>query len=261
MDQRLYHCMLKNLENELMAVFWYDLKTREVFFANQIAMQHLADHEGKIDFGAIFPYDYSNTAHQELVLDQLQLTDSAILYDVPITTSSDESVICDIQVGYSNQDKTELFVELTFKEGIDAKIPYPHLKQTHLASDDDFDERLYRCFLTTLDRAQEALFYLEKGEHIPFYANKMALLNFANQDGVLDYYSIFTVAEETMALRSQIQEQLNQGDSTLLHDLPLLTNQGESKTCNLFVGYANDQKDIFFIEILFHEEEFLVQLL
>lgn len=256
MDQKLYQCMLKNLEHDCQALLYYSKKTNEILFANKQALLHFADKTGKIDFAEVFQYDVSNELFQTLIIEQLTKTDSAILYDISATTNACENKSCDIQVGYADESTLTLFIEISFNDGIDQRSDRDLTATCYKADLPDIDEMLYQFMRTNLDRSYQALLYVDKNKRYPFFANRQAVDLFSDKKGKIDFHTMLEQYESKMFLKDMIGEQLEIADSALLHDVSTVTNKGKIKLCNMQVGYADEENSILFVELLFKEDAF-----
>lgn len=114
-----------------------------------------------------------------------------------------------------------------------------------------FDEKLYQCMLKTLDHNSQCFLYINKNEAVPFYANRQALLHFADINGVIDIEQIFRNEEAPTFLRETIIEQLKLSDYVMLYDIPVTGLKEGTKFCQVQIGYSDDEHNTLFVEIFY----------
>lgn len=106
----------------------------------------------------------------------------------------------------------------------------------------------------SLDKSNRAVFFYNKCERHPFFANKQAINFFGDDKGKIDVYDIFKSKEASPRLKSAVTHQLEKDDTALLLDVVTITQSGEQKVCDVTVGYGDDKKEILFIEMTFKDD-------
>ncbi|MFI3254156.1 MAG: hypothetical protein R3Y63_07425 [Eubacteriales bacterium] len=114
------------------------------------------------------------------------------------------------------------------------------------------DQKLHECMLRTMTNMSQSFLYVDKHETKPFYANAQAIRNFADQNGEIDLRRIFGREESSSYLRDTVVEQLKIADYVMLHEIPVTDNRGEVQLCEVQTGYSDDEKNIIFLEIFYH---------
>lgn len=115
MKEKMTNFLLQALENSSQSVFFYKKNERIPFFANKQACKIFADLDGNIDLYQVFDISEISPSVRSSVTELLKNNDSAMLYDVKIVTNQGETVVCDVQVAYADEEKESLFVELYLK--------------------------------------------------------------------------------------------------------------------------------------------------
>ncbi len=111
------------------------------------------------------------------------------------------------------------------------------------------NQKLFQCMLRTMENMSQSFLYFDKQENTPFFANKQAILCFADKEGVIDIQGIFHNEEMPAILTETITEQLKIADYVMLHDVQVTDNKGKTQLCEVQVGYSDDEQNIIFIEI------------
>ncbi len=114
------------------------------------------------------------------------------------------------------------------------------------------NQKIFKCMLRTMENMNQSFLYLDKHSKTPFFANEQAIRHFSDKNGVIDVERIFMNDESPTFLRETITEQLNVANYVMLHDIIVTNTKGESQSCEVQVGYSDDEKNILFIEIFYH---------
>lgn len=113
-DHKLYQCMLKTLEHSSQSFLYIDKKETTPFYANLQATKNFADKEGVINLEKVFSHEDTPEFLRETVYEQLEIADYVMLHDIPVTSEKQETQYCDVQIGYADDEKNSLFVEIFF---------------------------------------------------------------------------------------------------------------------------------------------------
>lgn len=106
----------------------------------------------------------------------------------------------------------------------------------------------------SLDKSNRAVFFYQKQESHPFFANQEAIRLFGNSQGEIDVYDLFQSKEASPRLKLAVSQQLEKDSTALLVNVMTITNLGENRLCDVTVGYADDSKNVLFIEMTFKED-------
>lgn len=98
-------------------VFAFDKTTLATVYANKKAIALLADGEGKIDLSHVFQEPlHSSSFHYKSILEQLQVSKVAELFDVLIRSNQQVDFRCTLQAGYASEDRSLIFLHLSIPE-------------------------------------------------------------------------------------------------------------------------------------------------
>lgn len=106
--------------------------------------------------------------------------------------------------------------------------------------------------LKTLEHSSQSFLYIDRQETNPFYANRQANEHFANEEGLINLEKVFHHEDNPDFLRDTVKEQLEIADYVMLHDISITSHKGETKLCDVQIGYADDEKNSLFVEIFFN---------
>lgn len=114
---------------------------KELIYCNKVAFKLFGVNMDTQDLDALFVHTGANL--MDMVVSDLQSTDLAVHNDLPLVTVTGKIQLCDVQYGFFDEEKTEIFVELTPKE--DNRM-INALQQVHLSSRAEaileFDDKL-----------------------------------------------------------------------------------------------------------------------
>lgn len=113
-NQKLFQCMLKTLEHSSQSFLYVDKNKRIPFYANKQAIHHFANHNGEINLTEIFHNEETPTFLHQTIAEQLSMTDYVMLHDIQVTSNKGEQQFCEIQVGYSDDERETIFIEIFF---------------------------------------------------------------------------------------------------------------------------------------------------
>lgn len=113
-DQKLFACMLKTLERSCQSFLYIDKNETTPFYANIQATKHFANKEGVIDLVKVFAHEDTPEFLRETIYQQLEIADYVMLHDIPVTSEKQETQYCNVQIGYADDEKNSLFVEIFY---------------------------------------------------------------------------------------------------------------------------------------------------
>lgn len=110
--QKLFQCMLKTLEHSSQSFLYIDKNETTPFYANLQASKHFADESGVIDLDVVFYNEDTPEFLRATIKEQLEVADYVMLHDISVTNQKKETQFCDVQIGYADEEKNSLFIEI-----------------------------------------------------------------------------------------------------------------------------------------------------
>lgn len=113
-DQKLHECMLRTMANMSQSFVYVDKHEKNPFFANEQAIRNFADDNGVIDIERMFENQESPSFLRDTITEQLQIANYVMLHDVPVTDMRGKVELCEVQVGYSDEEQNIIFIEIFY---------------------------------------------------------------------------------------------------------------------------------------------------
>lgn len=113
-NQKLFQCMLQTMAHMSQSFLYIDKHENEPFYANNQAIENFADKDNLIDLKRIFHKEEMPDYLYDTVKEQLSKADYVMLHDIHVTDNKGVSHPSDVQIGYSNEEHTILFIEIFY---------------------------------------------------------------------------------------------------------------------------------------------------
>lgn len=112
--QKLFQCMLKTLEHSSQSFLYLDKNETTPFYANLQASKNFADELGVINLELVFHNEDTPEFLRDTIKEQLEIADYVMLHDIPVSNRNQEKQYCDVQIGYADDEKNTLFIEIFY---------------------------------------------------------------------------------------------------------------------------------------------------
>lgn len=106
--------MLKTLEHSSQSFLYIDKREVTPFYANLQATKHFADASGVINLDVVFHNEDTPEFLRDTIKEQLEVADYVMLHDISVTSHKGETQYCDVQIGYADEEKNSLFIEIFY---------------------------------------------------------------------------------------------------------------------------------------------------
>lgn len=112
--QKLHECMLRTMANMSQSFLYVDKHEKKPFFANEQAKINFSEDNGYIDIDRIFQNHESPAFLRDTITEQLKIADYVMLHDVPVSDMKGTVELCEVQVGYADDEQNVIFIEIFF---------------------------------------------------------------------------------------------------------------------------------------------------
>lgn len=125
------------------AVIFFRRVGESVFYANKQALKLYGTEEGVIDIDKVLGTDTLSTSFRDTIVKDLKEKEVSTIYDVSTVMQTGEYKLCDFQVGFADEEKETIFMNMRFKEDKRMDIAYSQVNQSTRAEGIlNFDEKL-----------------------------------------------------------------------------------------------------------------------
>lgn len=108
--------LLKMLDKSNRAFLIYEIDKPIPFYSNKQAIDLYADENEIIHVYDMFETKEASPFLKADIRDELKKAMSVTMYDIATVTNTGEVKLSDLQIGYNNDSKTNIFIELSFKD-------------------------------------------------------------------------------------------------------------------------------------------------
>lgn len=201
----------KILDSSDRAYLLYNIPEEKVFYANDICLKSFGNSKNKVDIHQIFDTEEMTGHLSDSIREKLLSHSTAFASDIMTKTNKNQRNLCDMRLGFINDERSEIFVELNFKTDDRLEIT----KNYVMASD-------------------KATFILENDEKFTLFCGNQNFYNIFSgtqkefeslYDGKLGNTFTYQTQSDVLA---QIHEALENAQHYHL-DVEILTPSGETK--------------------------------
>lgn len=118
---------------------------------------------------------------------------------------------------------------------------------------------ILKYIVKAMDYSKSAVIGFKINTNKPFLHNLTARKIFGDENGNIDIDRIFSMITASEFWKNSIEEQLNKEGSVTIYDISILTINDVIKISDVQIGYADDDKKVFFIEFFFKEDTRMAQ--
>lgn len=110
---------------------FYHVEDGKTFYYNDIVSQIFGNSKGLVDAKRMFETLNTEIFHLAYLEEKLEDRDFIFFYDVLLVGKGEKSKICDIKVGFLDENHIEIMMELHFKEGDRLQIAKQYVDASH----------------------------------------------------------------------------------------------------------------------------------